>query len=206
MDTLNDTERDALTEVGNIGVAKASVALAKLVGGEVRMSVPHVQILPRGEAARGLEVAFSERLVAVSESFGGALAGAALLVFPASNRLELVRAVLPPEVDPADAGEMADEALAEVGNIVLNNWLAVVANMLDAKLATALPVVLHGDGAAIFAGCGVPAGDEAPTIVFTIRFHVHGTNIAGQILIAMDASSEAALRERIARTIRKITG
>ncbi|HYH38119.1 MAG TPA: chemotaxis protein CheC [Azospirillum sp.] len=206
MDTLNDTERDALTELGNIGVAKASVALAKLVGGEVGMSVPDVRIMPRGAAARGLEDAFSAQLVAVSECFDGALAGAALLVFPERHCHELVRAVLPPEVDAADLPELEGEALAEVGNIVLNNWLAVVANMLDAKLNTALPTVLRGDGAAILAGCGVPVGDAAPTIVFTIRFHVHGTNIAGQILIAMDASAEAALRGRIAHTIKKITG
>ncbi|PWC56624.1 chemotaxis protein CheC [Azospirillum sp. TSO22-1] len=206
MATLNEIERDALTELGNIGVAKASVALAKLVGGEVRMSVPDVRVMPRGAAARGLEEALSTHLVAVSECFDGALTGAALLVFPERHCHELVRAVLPPEVGAADVPALEGEALAEVGNIVLNNWLAVVANMLDARLDTALPTVLRGDGAAILAGCGAPAGDEAPTIVFTIRFHVHGTNIAGQILIAMDASAEAALRERIAHTIRKITG
>lgn len=210
MATLNETERDALTELGNIGVAKASVALAKLVGGEVGMSVPDVRVMPRAAAARGLEEAFSAELVAVSECFDGALAGAALLVFPERHCHELVRAVLPPEVEAADIPELEGEALTEVGNIVLNNWLAVVANMLDAKLSTALPTVLRGDGAAILAGCGASAGDhaadEAPTIVFSIRFHVHGTNIAGQILIAMDASAEAALRDRIAHTIKKITG
>lgn len=205
MTTLDDTERDALTELGNVGVAKASVALAKLVGGEVRMSVPDVRVMPRGDAARGLDEAFSGPLLAVSEGFDGALKGAALLVFADRHCHELVRAVLPPEVDAADLPEMEGEALTEVGNIVLNNWLAVVANMLDATLNTALPVVLRGDGAAILAGCGAPAGEEAPTIVFTIRFDVHGTNIAGQILIAMDASAEAALRERVARTISRLT-
>ena len=206
MIALDDTERDALTELGNIGVAKASVALAKLVGGEVRMSVPSVEVVPRGDAARGLEAAFSERLVAVSESFGGPLVGAALLVFPEASSLDLVRAVLPADIDPSHAVDLEAEALAEVGNIVLNNWLAVVANMLDATLTTALPEVLRGDGAAIFAGCGVPGGGGAPTIVFTIRFHVHEKNIAGQILIAMDASSEAALRDRIAHYVNKIAG
>ena len=206
MIALDDTERDALTELGNVGVAKASVALAKLVGGEVRMSVPSIEVAPRAAAASGLEAAFSERLVAVSEAFDGPFTGAALLVFPESNSLELVRAVLPEDVDPAHAAELEDEALPEVGNIVLHNWLAVVANMLDTRLTTALPVVLRGDGAAIFAGCGARGGGEAPTIVFTIRFLVHEKNIAGQILIAMDASSEAALRERIARYVNKITG
>ncbi len=206
MIALDDIERDALTELGNIGVAKASVALARLVGSEVRMSVPSIEVTARDAAALGLEAAFSERLVAVSEAFDGTLAGAALLVFPESNSLELVRAVLPADVDPAHAAELEGEALTEVGNIVLNNWLAVVANMLDARLTTALPGVLRGDGAAIFAGCGAQGGGEAPTIVFTIRFLVHEKNIAGQIFIAMDASSEAALRDRIARYVNKIAG
>lgn len=203
---LNDTERDALTRLADIGIAKASAALAKLVGSEVRMSMPRLDVTSRADAARGLEGAFSDRLVAVSERFDGPLRGAALLVFAEGGHLDLVRAVLPDEIDPADVPELEDEALTEVGNIILNNWLAAVANALDAGLSTALPQVLRGSGAALFDGCGVPGGEEAPTLVFAIRFQVQDRNISGQILIAMDASSEAALRDRITRSMTKIAG
>jgi len=199
-------EQEALTRLADAGVAKASLALGKLVGGEVSMSVPRVEAVPRAVAARRLEAEFSERLVAVSERFSGPLAGAALLVFPQKSSLDLVRLVLPQEVDPADAAELEGEALGEVGNIVLNNWLATVANLLDAKLQTALPEVLQGNGAEIFASCGVAGGDDSPTLVLTIRFHVRDHDIAGQILVVLDAASEAALRERIARNIDRIAG
>jgi len=206
MIALDTMERQALAGLAEIGVAKAAAALGKLMGSEVEMTVPDVAVVTRAEAASRLDAAFPDRLVAVSESFGGPLVGAALLVVPQHSCADLVRAVLPDTIDPDHIAELEDEALGEVGNIVLNNWLAVVANRLEANLNTALPVVLHGDGAAVFAACGVDGGPEAPTIVFDVRFIVREQNIPGQILVAMDASSEAALRERIARYVNNIPG
>lgn len=206
MAALDDMERGALTGLVDAGMAKASAALGKLVGGDVSMSVARVEVVPRADAARRLDAAFPERLVAVAERFSGLLAGAALLVLPHKNSLDLVRSVLPADVDPGHAAELEGEALGEVGNIVLNNWLAVVANRLDVKLQTELPEVLHGNGEEIFAACGVDGGPEAPTLVFTIRFHIRRADIAGQILIAMNAASDRMLRERIAGIVGRIVG
>ena len=199
MAILNDTERDALTELGNIGVAKASVALAKLVGGEVRMSVPHVAVRPRAEAARGLEEAFSERLVAVSEAFEGALTGAALLVFPEDHCHGLVRAVLPHMADLDEIIEMEQEALSEIGNILINSCLSTLANMLRQRITTSLPRVVYGGAMDILPYGG--GGDTDHVMIFHVDFTMRERGIKGFILIVMGVSSLMALRDCIAALV-----
>ncbi|MGQ9369616.1 chemotaxis protein CheX [Azospirillum sp. ST 5-10] len=206
METLRELERDALTELANIGVSRASVALGRLIGGEVAMSVPAVDIVPRTEAAERLMTEFAERLVAVLESFEGALSGSAILVFPERNSLELVRAALPGDLDLDHIFELEQEALSEIGNIVLNNCLSAVANLLGARLETALPRVVYGSGREIFDQCGVAGGGEAMAVVFYIRFHVRTTDVMGKIVIALDVASAAELRARTADYVARMSG
>ena len=48
---LDDLERDALTEVVNIGVSRAAASLRKMVGRQVLLSVPAVEIVTQKAAA-----------------------------------------------------------------------------------------------------------------------------------------------------------
>lgn len=52
----------------------------------------------------------------------GAFSGRALLIFPETNNLELVRAVVERQLSLDDIVDLEDKALAETGNIILNSW------------------------------------------------------------------------------------
>ena len=57
------------------------------------------------------------------QAFRGEFSGWALLIFPESNSLELVRAVAGSGLPFEDILELEHEALAEIGNIILNgSW------------------------------------------------------------------------------------
>src|SRR3569623_3189658 len=92
--SLDDLERDALTEVVNIGVSRAAASLRKMVGQQVLLSVPAVEIVTHKAAAALIGQRESEDLVAVRQDFQGAVSGRALLIFPETRSLELVRAVV----------------------------------------------------------------------------------------------------------------
>src|SRR6185503_15149314 len=91
---LTDLERDALGELSNIAMARASNSLRQMVEHQVLLSVPSVEILAQEEAARLVAKPDNPKLVAVRQDFGGAFSGRALLIFPEANSLELVRAVV----------------------------------------------------------------------------------------------------------------
>ncbi|RYE38561.1 MAG: chemotaxis protein CheX, partial [Hyphomicrobiales bacterium] len=111
--SLGELERDALTEIVNIGVSRAAANLRKMVGDQVSLSVPSIEVVTQRRAARLISERELTQLVAIRQDFSGAFAGRALLIFPETNSLELVRAVTGDELTAAEVLEMEDEALAE---------------------------------------------------------------------------------------------
>ena len=48
---LTEIERDAISEIANMGVSRAAASLRQMVGEQVLLSVPSVRIVSRQEAA-----------------------------------------------------------------------------------------------------------------------------------------------------------
>ena len=91
---LSDTERDAFAEIANIDVSRAAKSLRQMVGEQVLLSVPAVNIVSRLVASRLVERQNAPKLVAVQQSFDGPFCGRALLIFPEAQSLELIRAIV----------------------------------------------------------------------------------------------------------------
>ena len=91
---LTEIERDALSEVSNIAMARASNSLRQMVEHQVLLSVPSVEILSQDAAARLVAKPDNPKLVAVRQDFSGAFSGRALLIFAEARSLELVRVVV----------------------------------------------------------------------------------------------------------------
>ncbi|HEY4252650.1 MAG TPA: chemotaxis protein CheC [Roseomonas sp.] len=202
---LEELERDALTELVNIGVSRAAASLRKMAGEQVLLSVPSVEVVTRIGAATLIRERESGALVAVRQDFEGVFSGRALLIFPESNSMALVRSVTAGALSPDDAAELEDEALAETGNVVLNSCLATMANMLQKPLTMSLPEVVRGDGSMLF---DLKAGnDEGAVVLFLyINFAINDRDIRGYIAMLMDLPSIEALRRLIAEFIARVVG
>ncbi|MDB5415406.1 MAG: CheC, inhibitor of methylation [Rubritepida sp.] len=202
---LEDLERDALTELVNIGMSRAASSLRKMVGEQVLLSVPALEVVTRGGAATLIRERESGQVVAVRQDFEGIFSGRALLIFPEANSLALVRAVTGGAISAEDAAELEDEALAETGNVVLNSCLATMANMLQQSLTMSLPEVIRSDGSSLFDL--VENGVEEGVVLFLyINFAINDRNIRGYIAMLMDLPSLEALRLLIADFIRRVVG
>lgn len=189
---LTVIEQDALAEIANMGVSRAANNLRQMVGEQVHLSVPAVQIVTRQAASKLVERNNSKRLVAVQQSFEGPFSGKALLIFPESQSLELVRSILGDEHSLEDVIDLEQEALAETGNIILNGFLATIANMLHRTMRMSLPSIVRGDGATLF-GNG-PSEDQHVLFLY-IDFNIKKRDVRGFIALLMDLPSIAALKE-----------
>jgi chemotaxis protein CheC len=193
---LTDLERDALAELSNIAMARASNSLRQMIQHEVLLAVPSVEILTNAAAAKLVANPDSPKLVAVRQDFVGAFSGRALLIFPESNSLELVRAVVGRELPLEDIVDLEDEALAETGNIILNSWVATIANLLKSALKMSLPVVIRGDGQLMF------ESQVSSLVLFLhIKFEIRQKQIGGYVALLMDIPSLDQLRSLIAEFI-----
>jgi chemotaxis protein CheC len=202
---LTDLERDALTELVNVGVSHAAASLRKMVGEQVFLSVPSVEVVTQVVAAKLIGQRENDLLVAVRQDFEGAFSGRALLIFPEPKSLELVRAVAGEDVSQEELAEMEDEALAETGNIILNGCLATIGNMLQRSLTVSLPEVIRGDGRLLFEVAGERSTDGLVLFLY-INFSIRNRDITGYIAMVMDLPSLAALKLLIDDFIQRIVG
>jgi chemotaxis protein CheC len=191
---LTEIERDAISEIANMGVSRAAASLRQMVGEQVLLSVPSVRIVSREEAAKLVERGNSPQLVAVQQSFEGPFSGRALLIFPQAQSLELVRSIIGAEHSLEDVIDLEQEALAETGNIILNACLATIANVLRKSMRMSLPSVIRGDGATMFETEKSPSGGNLVLFLY-IDFTIKNRDIQGFIALLMDLPSIAALKD-----------
>jgi len=192
-DILNELQLDALTEMVNIGVNRAASSLREMVGEQVLLSVPKVTLVGRNEAIAILAKSESSNLVGVHQVFEGDVTGRALLIFPDTKSLELVRAVTGGELPLEEIIELEHEALAEIGNIILNGCMATMANMLQRNLKMSLPEILRGEPNVFFNLAPPPEAGEVVMFLY-INFALRNRDIRGYIAMLMDMPSITALQ------------
>ncbi|HAT51334.1 MAG: hypothetical protein HQL07_11200 [Nitrospirae bacterium] len=127
---LSELEEDALKEFFNLGLGMAADSLSQMVHNEVLLKLPKLKVVPYEEATRMLSAGQDEKLVAVRQTFKGELMGTALLVFPGSESLELVRTLLSEDMALEVLAELEQETLLDVGNVILNAFLESFTQML----------------------------------------------------------------------------
>jgi chemotaxis protein CheC len=202
---LDELELDALTELVNIGVSRAATNLREMVGEQVFLSVPQIALVSRQRAVQILVEREDAKLVAVHQVFEGDITGRALLIFPETKSLELVRAVTGGELPLEDIIELEQEALAETGNIILNGCLSTIANMLERNLKMSLPEILRGDSRALFNLAPPPEPGDVVMFLY-INFAVRQGDIQGYIAMLLDMPSLAAMKILLREFIERATG
>ncbi|QJP13248.1 chemotaxis protein CheX [Starkeya sp. ORNL1] len=202
---LTELQIDALVELVNIGVSRAAASLRELVNQQVLLSVPNVALVSRRDAIEIIGNHEAKQLVAVHQVFEGDITGRALLIFPETNSLELVRAVTGGELPLEDIIDLEQEALAETGNIILNGCLATIANLLHRNLKMSLPEILRGRGQDLFNLAPPPEAGDVVLFLY-INFAVRERDIRGYIAMLMDMPSLEALRGLLDEFIERVAG
>lgn len=191
IDFVGETERDAVTEILNIAIGHAASSLSQLVEDEVHLSVPFVDFLTPIQAAARLEdETQGGDSVAVRQRFDGVFYGDILLIFPEKRSLDLVRHMLGDDVPLEQLTELEQEALLEVGNIILNACLGSLANQLELTVEGSLPSYVRGRGARILdLGQGAEAGQEELVMFLHVDFSLLKKDVHGYLAFVMDIAS-----------------
>jgi chemotaxis protein CheC len=137
--TLTDLQLDALTEVFNVGAGQAAANLSEVVGDEVRLSVPRIQFTNRAEVSASTLSLANERVGSVRQRFTGPFSLDASLLFKEEGALEIVQEMIGSQVSMGDLVDFEQEAMCELGNIILNGCMSAIADLLKVELSSTLP-------------------------------------------------------------------
>lgn len=193
---------DALTEVFNHGVGQAAMALSQLANDEVLLSVPAVYIHTKQEVVQKLGEDGARRICAVRQGFSGVVNTEAILMFPVEQSLHLVQMMVGSDAPLEQLSEMEQEALAEVGNIVLNSVVSSMADMLQIPFEGTLPQVELGLVSDVLSSDDEP---EGMLLSLQINFEISARQISGYLVFLLDVVSSGELEQSLSAFIEAMT-
>jgi chemotaxis protein CheC len=199
---LAELEHDALLEIFNMGVGRAAAAMGQIVNEEVTMSFPAITFQTCAEATAQLGGGPARRLCAIIQQYQGVFNAQAILMFAEQKSMEIVALMLGRAALPlVELSEMEQEALSEVGNIVLNCCMSTLADMTGQELHGSLPEYRLGNCDAIFN----LSGDKWNGLVLTLKidFNIETHQIDGYLALLLDLPAlsdlQAYLHQYLAR-------
>lgn len=204
--TLSELEHDALVEIFNIGVGQAAAAMSGIVNEAVTMSVPSISFLNRADAAAllGHRGEQAQRICGVSQHYAGAFETEAILMFPEDKSLEIVRLMVGELVPLSELTEMEQEAMSEIGNIILNSCVGTLANIFEQELQGSLPVYHVGTSEDILSASGSAA--DSVVMMLHIDFILEMHQIHGYVAFILDVSALRDLKEQINLYLSRVMG
>lgn len=182
---LSQLEEDVLSEIFNIGVGKAAAALSQLAREEVTLSVPRVIMMQHLDASKWITKELDSSINAVHQMYSGDFTGNAMLMIPQAQSLNLVRTLLAQSAINENLTEIEEEALLEIGNIILNACFGTVSNLLQLDVEISIPELKQGKAEQL-----VPfANAQQWALLLEIKFELKTQAVSGFLSFMMDHPS-----------------
>ena len=197
MQALTELQHDALTEIFNISIGRAAAAMGKIVHNEISLMVPRFEFLNVRDVAKTLGEFGDKRISSVSQKFNGPFSTEAILMFPEEKSLEIVRMMLGGDYPLSELSDLEQEAMSEVGNIILNACIGTIANISGQKFSSSLPEFRIGKSQNIL--CDNTPCDEDMVLFIHINFIITRQSIHGYLAFLMNLPSIDGLIKMVDR-------
>ncbi len=192
---LTIDQKDALTELINIGYGRAAGALSELTGYRITLEVPQVSMHEVAHIAPLLDGVLRSEVASVDQRFTGPVAGTALLLLDKDAAVALSQLLTDDRVNTAATFDSnAREIITEVGNILLNACLGVFGNLLQIQINFAVPHLHVDEVAAVLAAVTKQSQEKLDYgLMVHTRFYVKTNNVTGYLFIVLGIASLSRL-------------
>lgn len=202
---LTAHQSDALSELINIGYARAAGALSELTGHRISLEVPQVAVHEIHEITALLKRVLKGEVASVHQVFTGPISGNALLLLD-ENAALLLNQLLTEDASATTLDAGAREVITEVGNILLNACLGVFGNLLRVHVSFAVPRLLVESVEEVLSSIVVGKEELRYALMIHTRFHLRTSNVSGYLVIILGVVSLERLLVEIDRWEGRETG
>lgn len=143
---INQTKKDILKEVANIGAGNAATAFSQMIAQEIKMTVPEVKLLDIQELP-GITGDEEEFIACIMINFCGEISGKILLVVDMDNVKRILELIFGTEDLPGK--EMQHSALNELGNILSGAYLKAINDFTALDLEQKVPAMAYDMAGAV---------------------------------------------------------
>jgi len=186
--TLTEFQKDALTEVGNIGIGHATTSLSQMVNKRVWISIPYMKLLPLIEVPA--LVRNEDPVVGVILQLTGDAKGFLLLLLSKSTAKMLIKLIIGESDETKGFDEMEVSVLMELANIMGGTYISALSNFLSISIGISTPSQAYDMSDAIIDQVlGLMSPDVNDVLFLKTEFTIAEEKIDGKILIFTDADS-----------------
>ena len=172
-------ELDALKEVVNIGGGNAATSLSQLIDKPVDMTVPVIEMLDYSEVYEQIMPEDAIVKAVMMRMFGDA-DGMFLFTVDQAASESIVKMMMPEEIDYSEA--LADSALQELVNILVNSFLNAIIKLLDIHLLTSVPLLTKDMFGAIMSSVYLEQGQyEESVMIIKNAFYYAGDRLESSL-------------------------
>lgn len=200
---MGELQNDAVAEIFNIAVGQAANTMSQMVQDEILLSVPAVLFVTRHEAVGKLGAEPLRRVCSVTQHYAGSFNTDAVLMFPEEKSLELVRLVIGDEMSLAEMTDLEQEAMSEIGNIILNACVSGIADLFHSEFVSSLPRFRAGTVAEIL-GVGGSGGADDPVMLLFIDFRLKSHEIQGYVAFVLDIPAYEEFNGQVERFVASV--
>ncbi len=147
---LNELQKDALKEVGNIGAGHAATALSQLLNTKINLSEPRIDVIKFRDLAS--RVGHENRMVAALHMYiRGESPGQIVVLFDREQAIDFVSTFLKRVIGDIQVFDsISDSTLKEIGNIIAGSYLSAINNLTGQNVLPSVPTLSYGTIQAAF--------------------------------------------------------
>ena len=163
---LNDSEKDALQELANIGAGHASTALSQMINKDVKMGIPHVEVISLNDVTNKIE---SEQVVVgIFLKISDEIPSYVVLFISRESAFSIVDMLLGTNHDPNTQvlTEMDKSALNEVGNVMICAFFDSLSELLQLSVVPGPPSLAYDIPNAVLDYILIQIGQVSNDVIF----------------------------------------
>ncbi|MDP2846314.1 MAG: chemotaxis protein CheC [Candidatus Methanoperedens sp.] len=200
--TLTEFQKDALKELGSIGIGQVTTSLAKMVNQKVEISLPDMKFIPLIKVPHLIKN--EEPMIGVIQELKGDCRGFLLLLLLKDSAKSLIKLVMGETKETDTFDEMEQSVMKELGNIMNGTYISALSNFLEIEIGLSPPLQAYDMGDAIINQLiGVMSQDADDVLFLKTEFFIHSEKVNGKILIFTDPLSISKILDAIKRIAEK---
>ena len=189
LEELTASELDALREVGNIGAGNAATSLSQILGKKIDMTVPRARVLEFDQVPELLG-GQENVVVGVYLRVFGDIQGNIMFLLPTDSAERLIEMLMGELEDEGLAGEVAQSAIMEVGNILTSSYLNALSAFSGLTVVPSTPSLAYDMAGAILSTILIELSEVSDyALLIETEFLGDGQAIEGNFFMLPDLDS-----------------
>jgi chemotaxis protein CheC len=186
--SLNELQKDALKEVGNIGAGHAATALSQLLNTKISLVEPRIDVVKFRDLAS--RIGHVNRSVAALHMYvRGEAPGQIVVLFDREQAVDFVSRFIRRIIGDINIFDSISEStLKELGSIVAGSYLSAIVHLTNARLEPSVPTLSFGTIQATFHSMMSILPDQDVFLVESV-FLDKDAAIGGEFILIPDVGS-----------------